>query len=121
MVLSLHAQRALERLNESNVLNWSIRGDAASNDANCSGDLPNLRFNTSLEYYLGSQQVIHAADSLNSYCQSILGEIAHHSDQAWSKVESVLKQKKPRDKVVEQLKAHRGPDGWVRETLSDEL
>lgn len=118
--LSLHAQRALERLNESASLNWSIRSDAARNDANCSGpNPPNIRFNQSLEYYLGSQQVVHAADTLNSYCQSILAEILTHAPHLWDTVKPVLDTSKTREKYIEILKNHRGTDGRVRNALRD--
>jgi len=120
--LTVHAQRALERMHESASLNWFIRSDAARNDAHCTTAYqPNLRFNESLEYYLGAQQVIHSADTLNSYCQSILAEILSHAPETWEKIKPTLDTKKSIQNYIDVLRSHCGIDGQIREVLRDHL
>lgn len=123
--ISLPAQRSLDRLKESHALNWFLLSDAKRNDESLpQGAATNKRYNVTLEYYLGTQQLIHAADTLNSYCQSILALILKTSDIAWEKTKSCFEKKDSaanREAVVSRLTAHRENDGKVREILRDHL
>jgi len=73
-----------------------------------------------LEYYLGSQQITHAADTLNSYCQSILGEVVKANEEAWEKIKNSFKFK-DREVAATAFFQHRAGDGSVREALRDKL
>lgn len=121
---SLHAQRALERLHESWVVNQFIHSDAVRNDAHCpSPSNPNQKFNESREYYLGSLQVCHAGDTLNSYCQSIMGEIIKIGDTAWTNFDATIKlpAKLSREVMTAKLLLHHGGDGAIRAHLRDSV
>jgi hypothetical protein len=125
--ISLHAQRALERLQESWAVNQFIHSDAARNDAHCPDpNNPNAKYNASREYYLGSLQVCHAADTLNSYCQSILGEIFKVDSTAWTNFDATIKPDKKisREVTIAGLLSHgtSGPrEGAVRTHLRDAI
>lgn len=118
--MSLPAQRALNRLNESHALNQLLIQDLQRHDA----QLPvgtNQRFNASLEYYLGSQQLIHAADTLNSYSQSILSLIIRHSDTAWETVHRRFSAKQSRDEIIAKLESNRAFGDQPRVAIRDDL
>ena len=121
--LSLHAQRALERLQESWAVNQFIHSDALRNDAHCpSPGNPNEKFNGSREYYLGSLQVCHAGDTLNSYSQSIMGEIIKVDHTTWTDFDATIKQagKVSREAMIANLLSHKGRrDGAIRTYLRD--
>jgi hypothetical protein len=111
--LSLHAQRALQLLNESWMVNWSIHSDAARTDGGA-----NDKYNESRAYYLGSQQVCHAANALGTYCQEMLAEILKKHDSIW---DEFPKGKTTRDKMIERLASHKGNDKFVREYFRDKI
>ena len=120
----MHAQRTLERLQESWAVNQFIHSDACRNDAHCpSPNNPNEKFNESREYYLGSLQVCHAADALNSYCQSIMGEIIKNDSTAWTNFDATIEQKKKlsREVMIAELLAHKRGDGTIRKHLRDKI
>ena len=118
--MSLPAQRALNRLHESHALNQLIISDSERNDASLP-PLTNRRFNESLEYYLGSQQLIHAADTLNSYCQTILALILQNSDQAWETTKLAFGKNPDRAALIAELSLNDANGGKVRQTLQDKL
>jgi hypothetical protein len=120
--LSQHAHRALESLQQSWAVNKFIHSDAVRNDAHCpSPGNPNERFNGLREYYLGSLQVCHAADALNSYCQSILAEIIKTDAQAWADFDATIDPGKriKREAMIANLLSHRERDGAIRAHLRD--
>ncbi len=120
--LSPHAGRALERLMESHVVNGFIRSDAARNDGVYPGCSPvNLEYNDALEFYLGSLQVCHAADTLNSYCQSILSDILATTPGAWNDVRKFFRRQTSSEEMIELLRNYRAPDGEVRPAIRDGL
>jgi len=120
--LTFHAQRALEQLQDSWGVNQFIQSDAARNDAHCpSQNNPNADFNAKREYYLGSLQVCHAGDTLNSYCQSIFAEIIKLDEATWLSFDATVKEKRKvsRETMTERLFAHRATDRVIREYLRD--
>ncbi|MCX6960735.1 MAG: hypothetical protein NTW91_10760, partial [Verrucomicrobia bacterium] len=71
-----------------------------------------------MESYLGRLQVCHSADVLNSYCQSILGEILKQDAGS----HEVVKKFFPREKsteLSERLFLHRASDHGARRALRD--
>ena len=114
--LSIHAIHALERLSESWFINWMVRGSIHDPSMGGTEHHPNWRFFGAMESYLSVQQVCHAADTLNSYCESILGDILHANPTEWGSVKAYLKRPDVTS-AVERLRAHR--QSGVREALRD--
>jgi len=117
---SIHAQRALEDLHEAYFINWFIRSDASRVDASCPPGHSNQAYNAKMESYLGRLQVCHAADVLNSYCQSILGEILKRDAGVYAAVVKFFPREKP-EELPERLFMHRASDNRARQVLRDEL
>lgn len=115
---SIHAQRALESLHQAYFTNYFIRSDAARVDASCPLDQPNKHYNATMESYLGSLQVCHAADTLNSYCQSILGEILTADLSHWELIKMHFTSKNAQ-KQHRGLIDHGGQASEAREALRD--
>jgi len=117
---SIHAQRALEDLHEAYFINWFIRSDASQVDASCPPGHSNQAYNAKMESYLGRLQVCHAADVLNSYCQSILGEILKRDAGVYAAIAKFFPREKP-EELPERLFMHRASDNRARQVLRDEL
>jgi hypothetical protein len=115
---SIHAQRALEDLQEAYFINWFIRSDASRVDASCPPGHANHVYNAKMESYLGRLQVCHAADVLNSYCQSILGEILKRDAAIYEAVTKFFPREKP-EELPERLFMHRASDIGARRALRD--
>ncbi|MFZ2644226.1 MAG: hypothetical protein WA117_24760 [Verrucomicrobiia bacterium] len=123
--LSEQAQRALERLTESWTSNWYVRTAILSRDPSPEGATVsvNWRLYQAIENYLGAQQVTHAADTLNSYCQSILAEILKIEPSVYAQMNGLNLGKgiNSVSETIEVLELHRGYDGPVREALRDRI
>ena len=114
--ISIHAINALDRLSESWFINWMVRNSIHDPSIGGSGHHPNWRLFGAMESYLSIQQVCHDADTLNSYCESILGDILHANPNEWGHVKTYLKCGNVTN-AVERLRAHR--QFGVREALRD--
>ena len=117
---SIHAQRALEDLYEAYFINWFICSDASRVDASCPPGHTNHAYNAKMESYLGRLQVCHAADVLNSYCQSILGEVLKRDTGVYAAIVKFFPKEKP-EELPERLFMHRASDNRARQVLRDEL
>jgi hypothetical protein len=93
---SIHAQRALEDLHEPYFINLFIRSDASRIDASCPPGHSNHAYKAKMDSYLGRLQVCHAADVLNSYCQSILGEILKRDAAVYEAAEKFFPRENPK-------------------------
>jgi hypothetical protein len=71
-----------------------------------------------MESYLGRLQVCHAADVLNSYCQSILGEILKRDAGAYELVGQFFPREKSGE-LSERLFLHRASDHGARRAIRD--
>lgn len=115
---SIHAQRALDELHEAYSINQFIRSDASRVDASCPPGHSNHTYNAKMESYLGRLQVCHAADVLNSYCQSILGEILKRDSGAYEVVGKFFPREKSGE-LSERLFLHRASDHGARRAIRD--
>ena len=76
----------------------------------------NWRFFGAMERYLSVQQVCHAADTLTSYCDSILAEILQACPAEWENVKALLKRRDVGE-AISRLQNHRQTGS--REALRD--
>jgi len=84
---------------------------------------PNWRIFTSMEWYLTGQQVAHAGDALNTYCQLILAEILQADPSVLQLVGKRLLRNKheTREDLIERLNDCRCSDGAVRAAIRDDI
>jgi hypothetical protein len=115
---SIHAQMALGELFDAYFINKFIRSDASHIDSTCPPGHSNHRYNATMESYLGRLQVCHSADVLNSYCQSILGEILKRDAGTHEMVEKFFLREKPAE-LSERLFLHKASDHGARRALRD--
>lgn len=115
--LTEHAQKALERLQESNSANWATRGAILSS---ADRNNPNWRLHKAIESFLGAQQITHAGDTLNSYCQSILADILKQDGSVFNLLHD-LGIAKTVEKAISKLKLHQAPDGVIRAAMRDRI
>lgn len=59
-----------------------------------------------MERYLSVQQICHAADTLNSYCDSILAEILEASPAEWENVKALFGKQSSLEKTLPRLRSH---------------
>ncbi|RBP45861.1 hypothetical protein DES53_102245 [Roseimicrobium gellanilyticum] len=103
---SPHAIQAIERLRESWFINWMVRGSIHDPSMGGHEHHPNWRLFGAMERYLSVQQICHAGDTLNTYCDSMLAEILHAAPAEWENVKRLLKGKNLLE-TVERLRNHR--------------
>lgn len=113
---SCHQVLAIERLRESWFINWMVRGSLHDPSMGGSSHHPNWRFFSAMEQYLSVQQICHAGDTLNSYCDSILADILHASPSEWTNVKTLLRRTDLQD-TIDRLRNHR--QLGAREALRD--
>ena len=76
-----------------------------------------------MEWYLTCRQISHAADILNTYCQSVLADIIEVDENVWDVVRPMLpKKSRERDAAVDLLRKQDARDmKSIRELFRDEL
>ena len=117
-MLTPHAILSMERLSDSWFINWIVRGSIHDPSMGGSDHHLNWRFFGAMERYLSVQQVCHAADALNSYCDSVLAEILQVAPSEWDNVKTILKRKDIAD-AINCLQSHR--QSGAREALRDRI
>ena len=102
-----HAIRAIEGLGESWFINWVVRGSIY--DPSMGGDTyhQNWRLFGAMERYLSVQQICHAADTLNSYCDSILADILDANPADWENLKTFFGKQSTLERTSERLRSHR--------------
>lgn len=113
----------MEELESSWFLNWILRGSIHDPGMGGSNHHPNWRFFESIEWYLSGRQIAHAADTLNTYCQLILGEILEIDVTAWNLLKPTLDKKSNlgRETAISLLKICRSPEGAVKKSHKEKL
>lgn len=115
-MLTSHAILGMERLSDSWFINWMVRGSIHDPSMGGTNHHPNWRFFGAMERYLSVQQICHAADVLNSYCDSVLADILHVAPNEWDNVKLILSRKDVSD-AINRLRNHR--QSGTREALRD--
>jgi len=120
-MLTPAAIKALEELKAAVFINQVSRGrmvDPVPDSAPCH---PNWRLFRQAEWYLTCREITHAADALNTYCQSILAEALENTPDLWTKVKGSFRKEDDRKKVIEKLRVQRALDGVVRQIMGQDL
>lgn len=118
---SVHAKRAIDQLMDSYVVTWFAHHDAFRVDATCPPEKSNRDYNTLMESYFGRLQVCYAADTFNSYCQSMLGEwLDLHADR-WETISGCFPKEETPISLRKKLQHQQASDRAVREALRDGL
>ena len=117
---SIHAKRALDQLMDSDVVTWFTRDDASRVDASCTPGHSNSDYNRLMESYFGRLQVSYAADTFNSYCQSMLGEWLDLHSERWEMISGSFPKEDPVG-LRKKLQQQQASDRAVREALRDGL
>lgn len=115
------AIRALEELKAAAFINQVLRGRMVDPIPDSAPYHPNWRLFRQAEWYLTCREVTHAADVLNTYCQSILAEALENTPDLWTKVKARFRKEDTREDVIKKLRVQRGPDGAVRQIFSQDL
>jgi hypothetical protein len=115
------AIRALEELKAAAFINQVLRGRMVDPVPESAAYHPNWRLFQQAEWYLTCREVTHAADALNTYCQSILAEGLENTPSLWAEVKERFRKDDKREDVIKKLRVQRAPDGVVRQILGQDL
>jgi hypothetical protein len=121
--LTSAAIHALEDLESSRVINGLLRGSIFNPNLNGPNHHENWQSFGEMEWYLTCRQISHAADILNTYCQSVLADIIEVDENVWDVVRPMLpKKSRERDVAVDLLRKQDARDmKSIRELFRDEL
>lgn len=115
------AIRALEELKAAAFINQVLRGRMVDPVLESAPYHPNWRLFRQTEWYLTCREITHAADVLNTYCQSILAEALENTPDLWTEVKGRFRKEDSREDVIKKLRVQRASDGVVRQILGQDL
>lgn len=115
------AIRAIEELKAAAFINQVLRGRMVDPVRESAPYHPNWRLFRQAEWYLTCREVTHAADALNTYCQSILAEALENTPALWEEVKERFRKDDKREDVIKKLRVQRAPDGVVRQIMGQDL